>query len=232
MRTSLASILLLWGAAACGGGDLDPGAGDDAGNGTKTLVVEGGAHASPHQINARMQTDFDTEFSVRVSLNDQTVTTGTVTITSATGKTALTFLDNRWRGSAPGYDQVYLLDVVSGPDKVEGVRVDGPDIHVFSKPTAGATVDTTMPLSLAWSRENQADSATLRTENIDSIAIPDTGSYSLAPGALKTDSSQARPNTLRLTRTNRVVPEGGAAGSTWTVTIDNTIDVVAQPLAL
>ncbi|HEX7836291.1 MAG TPA: hypothetical protein VF469_02445 [Kofleriaceae bacterium] len=234
MRTSLASILLVGGLAACGGGSLDPGAGNDAGSGTGTLTVDGSAHASPRQINARTPTDFDTEFSVRVSLNNQTVTTGTVTITSATGKTPLAFRsDGRWSGSTPGsYDQVYVLDVVSGPDKVDGVRVDGPDIHVFSKPTEGATVDATMPLSLAWSREDQASMATLNTETIDAIAIPDTGSYSLAPGSLQTDKSQARPNKLKLTRTNSVVPKGAAAGSAWVVTIDNSIDVVAQPQAL
>lgn len=232
MRTSL-STLVLWGVAACGGSDLDPGAGNAVGNGTGTLSVDGSARALPRQINARARTDFDTDFSVRVSLNNQTVTTGTVTITSATGKTPLTLhSDGRWSGSAPGYDQVYILDVVSGPDKVEGVRVDGPDIHVFSQPTEGATVDATMPLPLAWSREDQASAATLHAENIDSITIPDTGSYSLAAGSLRTDKSQARPNTVRLTRTNSVVPKGGAAGSTWVVTIDNSIDVVAQPQAL
>lgn len=233
MRTSLASTLLLCGIAACGGSNLDPGAGNDVGSGTGTLTIDGGAHASPHQINARTRTDFDTEFSVRVSLNNQTVTTGTVTVTSATGKTPLTFRsDGRWSGSAPGYDQVYVLDVVSGPAKVDGVRVDGPDIHVFSQPTEGATVDATLPLPLAWSRDDQASSATLHAENIDAIVIPDTGSYSLAAGSLKTDKSQARPNTVRLTRTNSVVPKGGAAGSSWVVTIDNSIDVVAQPQAL
>lgn len=233
MRTNLASILLCW-VAACGGSNLDPGAGNDVGSGTGTLAIDGSVRASPHQINARAPTDFDTEFSVRVSLNNQTVTTGTVTITSATGKTPLTFRsDGRWSGSTPGsYDQVYVLDVVSGPDKVQGVRVDGPDIHVFSKPTEGATVDATMPLAIAWSRQDQADSAVLHTETIDAITIPDSGSYSLAAGALQTDKSTARPNTLRLTRTNSVVPKGGAAGSRWVVTIDNSIDVVAQPQPL
>jgi hypothetical protein len=229
MRTGGGSILMLWGAAACGG-DLDPGAGNAAGNGTRTLTVDGSAHASPHQINARTPLDFDTEFSVRASIDHQTVTTGTVTITSVTGKTPLTFLaDGRWTGAAPGYDQVYALDVVSGPDTVGGVRVDGPDIHVFSNPTEGERVDATVPLAVAWSRSAPADSAALRAENIEAVAIPDTGSYALAAGSLKTDGPQPRPNTLRLSRANRVVPSGGATGSVWTVTIDNTINVVAGP---
>lgn len=233
MRTQLASTLVLWAVAACGGGNLDPGAGNDAGSGTGTLAVGGSARASPRQINARTAANFDTEFSVRVALDNQTVTTGTVTITSATGKVPLTYRsDGHWTGSGPGYDQVYVLDVVSGPDQLAGVRVDGPDIHVFSHPTEGAMVDATMPLPLAWARQDRASTATLDTENIAPTTIPDTGSYSLAPGGLKTDKSQARPNTLRLTRTNSVTPRGGAAGSLWTVAIDNSIDVVAQPQAL
>jgi hypothetical protein len=109
------------------------------------------------------------------------------------------------------------------------VRVDGPDIHVFSAPTEGANVDTTMPLVVKWQREDQANSAELRADTVDSIAIPDTGTYSLAGGSLKADKSLARQQTLRLLRTNRVVPSGAAAGSSWEVTIENRLDVIAQP---
>jgi hypothetical protein len=230
MWTGLASTMLLWGVAACGGGELDPGAGNAAGDGNRTLTVDGIAHASPHQINARLSADFDTEFSVRVSLAGQTVTTASVAITSSTGKIALTLRgDGRWSGASPGYDQVYVLDAVSGGDTVERVRVDGPDIHVFSQPTEGETVDATEPLALAWSRDAPADATTLRAEDTDALTIADTGSYALAAGSLKTEQSQLRPNTLRLTCTNRIVPAGAAAGSSWTVAIDNAINVVARP---
>lgn len=229
MRARSASILLL-GVAACGGGSLDPGAGDSAGTGSKTLAIDAAARAMPRQINARDRTDFDTEFTVRVTLGDQPVTSGALTVTSATGKTTLTLRgDGRWAGTAPGYDQVYVLDVENGSDRVEGVRVDGPDIHVFTEPGAGDTVDATIPLAIAWSRDARSDTATMHAENIDAIAISDTGSYSLAPGSLRTDKSLARPNTLRLTRTNHVVPSGALAGSSWTVSVDNAIDVVARP---
>lgn len=235
MRTNFASIVLVLGLAACGGSNLDPGAGNDPGTGTGTLAIEGSAHASPRNdlVNARTNTEFETDLRVRVSLNNQTVTTGTVTVTSTSGKVALTYgPDNRWTGTAPSYDEVYILDIESGPDKISGVRVDGPDIHVFSAPTAGANVDSTMPLAIAWDREDQADSASLRAENVDSLSIADSGSYSLAPGALKADQAEARRNTLRLTRTNTVVPAGTSGGSTWSVTIENEIDVVALPLPL
>jgi hypothetical protein len=233
MQTIFGSVALVFAIAACGGSNLDPGAGNDPGTGTGTLEIDGSVHASPRLTNARTAAEFDTDFSVRVALNNQTVTTGTVTVTSATGKVPLTYRnDNRWAGSVPGYDEVYILDVESGPDKVTGVRVDGPDIHVFSTPTAGAVGDPASALMVKWDREDEADSAAMRAENIDSISIPDSGTYALGAGALKTDKDQARQNTVRLTRTNRVVPAGTAAGSTWSVSIENEIDVVteAQPL--
>lgn len=239
MRTNFASTVLLIGIsvsipvgiAACGGSNLDPGAGNDPGTGTRTLAIEGSVRAIPRAVNARVNTEFYTELSVRISLNSQTVTTGTVTITSSTGKIPLTYHnDNSWTGSAPSYDEVYILDVVSGPDKAEGIRVDGPDIHVFSTPTAGATVDTMLPLMVNWDRSDTADSAELRAENLEWIAIPDSGSYSVTAGSLKADRTSARPNTLRLRRTNHVVPAGTAGGSTWSVMIENKLDVVAKPL--
>jgi len=228
------SFALAFVVAACGGSALDPGAGDDPGTGTSTLTIDGNVTAQSELVNARSSADFATDFSVRVTLNGQTVTTGTVTVTSASGAVDLVFAPdgngaNRWRGTAPGYDEVYILDVVSGADTVEGVRVDGPDIHVFTAPTAGATVDSTMPLDVTWSRNVVADSASIRTEQLDALAIDDTGSFTLAGGALQAERDQARVNTLRIVRTNRVTPAGAAGISQLAVTIENEIEVVAQP---
>jgi hypothetical protein len=230
MKLFVSSICLV---AACGGSDLDPGSGDDPGGGTSTLVVDGRVSAEARFVNARTPAEFDTEFSVEVTLNGAIVTTGSVTITSSTGTVDLLFstqdTEGRWRGSAPGYDEVYVLDVVSGPDYVEGVRVDGPAIHVFDAPLAGAIVDSTMPLEVAWSSGDQADSAAVRPEPTDWISIPDSGDYLLAAGSLEADPEQARENTIELNRENRVIPAGAAAGSEWTVRIRNEIQVVAQP---
>jgi hypothetical protein len=228
------SIMALLGFAACGGSDLDPGAGNDPGQGTSTLTIDGNVSAQARLTNARTAGDYDTDLSVHVQLNGQPVTTGTVTVTSAGGTIALTYNPNsgnndRWEGTAAGYDEVYILDVVSGPDKVTGVRVDGPDIHVFDKPIAGATVDSTVALPVAWTCDDTADSASIRAEQIDSVSIPDTGSYSLAAGALKAEKDQAHTNTVRLTRTNRVTPKGAAGGSVLSVSVQNEIEVVAQP---
>ncbi len=229
--TFLASTLVL-GLAACGGSDLDPGAGSDPGTGTATLTVNGSATANPRLTNARNAGEFDTEFSVRLQLNGQNVTTGTVTMTSASGTVVLAYTpDNngRWRGIAAGYDEVYILDVDSGPDNVHGVRVDGPDIHTFTEPLAGATVNATLPLMVKWDSGQQADSAAIDAENIDRLSIPDSGSYPLPALALKSERDKPKENQIRLTRTNRVTPRGAAGGSELSVSVENELTVVAQP---
>src|SRR5512139_2119644 len=108
--------------AACGGSgsDLDPGSGDNPGGGTNTLFVEGRVSAESRLSNARTNIEFDTEFSIRILLNNIPVTTGVVTVTSATGTFPLVYnLDpGRWTGRMNGYDEVYVLDIESGMDKV------------------------------------------------------------------------------------------------------------------
>jgi len=226
MRTYVVAISLL---TACGGSDLDPGSGNDPGAGNGTLVVDGTARAEPRVSNALVASDFDTEFEVRVQLQGVDVTTGSVVVTSESGAFELTLSDQRWRGSSPRYDEVYLLDVVNGEDTVEGVRVDGPDIHSFVDPLPGATVDATLPLEIQWTGDRGAVSASIDADEIDTVAISDSGTFSLAPGSLKTDSDKARENTLRLTRNNLIVPAGAAAGSEWRVSIRNEIQVLAAP---
>jgi hypothetical protein len=228
MRAYLASALCLF--TACSGSDLDPGSGDDPGGGTSTLVVDGNVQAGARLTNAINSADFETEFSVRVSLNNLPVTTGTVQVTSASGTVQLAYsLDGeRWRGVAPGYDEVYILDVVSGEDEVTGVRVDGPDIHVFTDPVAGATVDSTLPLVIDWSRDDTADSASIRAEQIDNLAIEDSGTFMLPANALQSEQDKPRTNTLQLVRTNRVTPAGAIGGSELSVSVENELDVIAQ----
>ncbi len=223
-----ASTMFL-GLAACGGSDLDPGAGDDPGTGSRTLTVDGSVTAEPRLANARNASEFDTDFSVRIQLNGQDVRTGSVTITSSSGTIVLAHDDNdRWRGTAPGYDEVYILDVESGPDNVHDVRVDGPSIHTFSEPQAGATVDSTLPLMVKWSAKG-ADSAAIDAENLDRVSIDDSGSYSMAAGALKSEQDKPHENQIEVRRTNRVTLDGAAGGSELSVSIENRITVVAMP---
>ena len=228
MKTIFASILLL---TACSSDPLDPGAGDNQGGGTNTLLVEGRATAEPQFANARLSTDFNTDFSIRVSLNNMPVTTGTVTVASRNNTATLTWRDQpgRWEGTMADYDEVYELDIESGADKVTGVIVDGPDIHVFTAPMAGATLDSTVQNPLKWDRDSPADITTFNAQEIDRINIEDTGNYMMGIGVLKAEKDQARDNTLELSRTNHVTPAGAVAGSDFAVTVTNRLDVIVAP---
>lgn len=230
MKLSLTSLMFL---VACGGmsGPLDPGAGDSQGTGTNTLLVTGNATASPRVANAVVAGDFDTDFSVRLELAGAPVTTGTVTVTSSTAATPLAFTtigDNagHWVGSATGYDEVYQLDVTSGSDNVTGVIVDGPDIQTITAPTAGATIDSTMPFVATWNREAAADQADVRAGDVNSITVVDSGTYSIAAGTMKPDQDRAKAYTFRLERSNHVSPLGAVVGSEISVGVVTEVDIV------
>ena len=233
MATRFLTSTLILSLAACGGGsDLDPGAGDNPGGGTSTLFVEGRVNAEARVSNARVAAELDTDFSIRVLLNQTPVTTGTVTLTSVSGTFPLVFNgdgEGRWTGRQNGYDEVYILDIESGADNVHDVRVDGPDVHIFNKPLAGSTVDSTMPLEVDWLRDDTADLASIDTDRLERLSIPDSGTYMLAAGTLDANRQEARQNDIQIERLDRVLPSGAVAGSEFSVRVRNQITVVAAP---
>jgi hypothetical protein len=218
----------------CGGdGPFGPGAGNDPGGGTGTLLVDGDIEAEPAFDNARDGTDFTTQFRIRIARAGAAVTTGMVTVESIAGAVELVFDPSddggRWRGVQSGYHEVYRLDVASGEDAVDGVRVDGPDVHWFDTPLAGSTVDASLPLAIEWDRGDEAESASIETERIDRVGIADTGAYTLAAGGLRSKDAETETERIELRRSARVVPAGGTGGSEVSVQIDNRIDVVVAP---
>jgi hypothetical protein len=231
MKHAFDSIMFMF--AACGGSGkaTDPGAGNDGGSGTKTLTVVGSARAEANLVNAQNFGEFTTRFDVHCTLNGIDVTAAAVTMTSTSGVVTLTHDGNGdWVGTSPAFDEVYILDITAGADTVTGVRVDGPDIHTFTAPTAGASVDSTMPLDIAWSRDDTADTAAIRTGILDQgLSITDSGAYQLPAGSLRAERDQVRENSIRITRTNRVTPVGAAGGSEMSVSISNSINVLAKP---
>ncbi len=210
------TIILLGG---CGGGD-------DGGTGSGTLRVDGDVEASPEVTNASDAVDFTTDFSVRVTRSGEPVTAGEVVVTSDGGEVPLVFDGEQWRGAQAGYFEVYALDVTAGDDFVHGVRVDGPDIHVFTAPVADGAVDATAVLTVAWSRDDQADEATLETRETDPVDIADTGAFELAAFTLRNSPDQTEEEELRLTRASRISPEGAVAGSELRVEIENRLELL------
>lgn len=229
MRIAYLSIILV---AACGG---DPG--DDAGTGSNTLRVEADVEATPDIENAVAAIDFTTELHVDVEKNGVPVTTGEVVLVSDGGEVALTWDpsdgDNgRWRGAQSGYFEVYELHVTSGDDYVHGVRLDGPDIHVFTSPDGSTAVDATLPLLVTWSRDDEAETARLETDAMDPVAVPDTGSFELPVGSLKSSPDQTEDEELRIERRSRIVPAGAVAGSELRVRIENRLPLVVAATGL
>lgn len=229
VRFSAAMMCAL--AAACGGSELDPGAGNDPGTGTSTLRIDADLHASPIVSNAASPQSFTTELSVDVRKGDLAVTTGTVTVTSNGGTVALVYGgDNRWHGAQAGYHEVYVLDVDSGDDHVNGVRIDGPSVHAFTSPSPGALVDPHVALELTWDRDDAAQTAYLDTEQIDTIEIADTGRYTIPIGALKTKDTETEQEQIRLDRASVVIPAGAVGDSSVRVRVRNEIDLLVMPL--
>ena len=186
---------------------------------------------APAFANARSAAVFDTHISVRVTLNGQQVTTGSASVTSRTATTPLVFdtSTGKWDATVIGYDEVYIVDVESGSDYVEGVRVDGPDINFSTAPMAGPTLDSTVATPVTWSAEQEAATAAIDAEQIDKLAIPDSRQYMLAAGALKADKDSPRENTNALVGTNRITPAGAIVGSDVRVSVENRVRVIAQP---
>jgi hypothetical protein len=230
MRAWLHFLVILSALGACGDDGMSQAAGDDPGTGTRTLRVTASACATPNLINARTPTDFQTDFSARITLAQQTVTSGLVTVSSVTGKVPLTYRDGSWHGSAASYDEVYTLDVTAGEHVITGARIDGPDIQTITAPTQGSIVDTSRPVMLRWDRKRTADHTVVQIDPSYTAKIPDSGSFVIEPGALRADRSLPRQNTVHLIRTNTLEPAGAVTGSSFDVELDNEVDIEAQPL--
>jgi hypothetical protein len=228
MRTTILVVTSLF-AAACGGNPLDPGAGSSLGTGSHTLTVNGSASAESSQVGTRDTLAFTTHFDIRIAKDQVPVTAGTVTMSSNGGDVALTFDSadgGHWVGDQAGYFEVYGLDVTAGSDSVTGVRIDGPDLHTFTAPTLGATVDTSAPLAIAWARDDHADVAELSTRETNHVAIDDSGTYAMAAGFLKSSRDKIESDTISLRRAMQVMPAGATAGSMVAVSVRNAVDVV------
>ncbi|MBE7451186.1 MAG: hypothetical protein HS111_20520 [Kofleriaceae bacterium] len=232
--SALASVLVAAPLAACGGDALDPGAGDDPGTGSLTLLVDADLEATPVVTNAASADGFRTRFHVAVRKDDAPVTAGEVVVTSNGGAVSLTYDagEARWRGEQAGYHEVYVLSVTSGDDFVDGVRVDGPAPHHFTSPAAGATVDAAAPLVVRWARGEAAAVARFETEALDELEVADSGTFTVPIGGLRSKPGEPEQERLRLDRFARVTPAGAVAGSSVRVEVRNELALVVAATGL
>jgi hypothetical protein len=213
--------------AACGGGPVS-----DPGTGTGTLFVDADMNASSDTPNATQSSQFATDFHVRVQLNGADVTTGTVTVSDDSGSTSLVYdgtNGNRWHGTQNGYTGQYTLDIESGTNKVEGVVLTGPDVHVFTAPTGTAAVDATKPLEVDWTRGVQADEATIQTNKLDRVPIPDSGTFMIPVGGVDSDATATKDDDIVIVRTSTIAPAGAIGGSQVRVSVENHLPIVVAP---
>lgn len=230
MWSRVASTAVLFALAACTHSALEPGAGNSPGTRTGSILVGGRVLATPVHANARHPDELTTDFLVVVSGSAGFVSTGTVTVRSATGAFPLAFVQDKglgyWTGSAPSYDEVYALDVVTEEGALEGARIDGPDIHVFSQPEEGATVEPGTSLRVVWERDEKADSATMEIDSTLRRYLVDSGESTIDRQSLAAANPNSLQHTLRVARTMGV----SLGGSTeWSATVVNAIDLITPP---
>lgn len=211
---------------ACGSGLPD---GSSAGEGNQVLEVSGTVEADNQIANASSANDFNTSFEIRVQRDGIDVGDAIVTVESDAGVVELSLNgDGEYVGGQPGYSEIYRLDIVAGDDFVRGVRVDGPDIHTFITPTAGATVDANADLLVEWRRDETAEAVRIETREMDELSIEDTGSFTAPVAALQWEGDEF-DERVRLERSNRVSPIGAAGDSSFTVRVRNEIEFLAVP---
>jgi hypothetical protein len=217
---ALACIVL--GSAACHGGASSPG------QGSSTLTVAASVRAENTIVNASTGSAFMTQFSVHVSKAGAPLTGAMVDIQGDAGKVMLTENQQnqgggRYDGQQAGYSRTYTLGVHLGADFLENVTVTGPDLHSFSAPLLGAQAMSGQPLELKWAASG-ATTATLSTGQLDHVAIPDTGSYTVPPGGLdKVDPGKTKDTQVQITRSESLVPNGAVGDSSFNVAISNDI---------
>lgn len=201
------------------------GIGTSTGSGSGTLRVDAEVSVTNMIDNATLPSQFRTELSVRVEKAGAEVRGAVVTLGTGPGELVLVEdgqNNGRYKGSENGYGARYSLSVRIGDDYVEGITLDGPDVHSFDAPAIGAQVPAGQPLEVRWSPSG-ADSARLDTKELDDVSISDTGSYSVPGTALKGDNGKPVEDRVRLTRQSTVTITGGTAGSSLEVSLRNEL---------
>lgn len=224
-------LLLLIPATACSG--------SDAGTGSSTLRVSASVHAYPMFANAREPADFQTVMTVGIARDTAAAFPPTITITSEAGVTALE-RDKAssdtvfWKAFVTGYEQTYELDIEAGDDRVNDVRVDGPDIHHVTGPMTGASLRVLQPIDVTWDSAEEAAAASiwLLEQDLRSVGgaiLPaDSGAYTLPADTLMPDDV-GRISFVAVVRENSIRPRGALESSKMQVAVTNMVEVTVVP---
>jgi len=203
--------------AACGGSgsDLDPGAGDNPAAVPRRCSSKAASARRPVSRTRASAAEFDTEFSIRILLNQ-------VPVTTAPSRSRACRCEVPARGSTPTartggpavrtvMTKVYILDIVFRRDNVHDVRVDGPTPH-------GSTSRSRARPSTRRCRSRSMGAQRHRRPRLDrhrparQALDRRLGHVHLPAGSLQAEKDQPKENTIRLERVDRVIPAGGGRG--------------------
>jgi hypothetical protein len=212
------ALVLAASLAACGGNSSATGH-NNPGTGSSTLLVTADVTASMSSGGPVTSLQVDVRDGMGAKVSGATVAIsngelGSVPLVEANAGSGR-YVNSR--SSFPAGD--FVLSVVRGTDKVEGVVVGGPGVGTVNAPTRNAVVAANQPLALSWTTPSQAKSVTISTRDFEAQG-PDTGTYTI-PAA----SNPSRTNQrLILARFNEVDIAGGLSGSRLRVTFTATVD--------
>ena len=173
---------------------------------------------------------FTTAFQVTVTdVDELPINDATVTISHAVhGATQLildTLSPGTYKASLSSYEPgQYTLNITRGSDYLANARVTGPDIHQIIFPTLNDTIPLNTGFTTLWTRDVAAGEVEVETRDYgpvlsSSVGDSDDGTYAI-PGSSTVRDDQR----IRVTRINTMTPVGALAGSSFEVSIRNSIE--------
>jgi hypothetical protein len=158
------------------------------------------------------------------TLDDQPIADATVAMTGQADPIELVYesAPATYVGHANGYDRAYTVDVDRGADYLHGFRLVGPDLHVFTAPTANQVVTAGQDLTVEWQRSVVASDAVISKYGSQLIDVSDTGGYVFAG-----DAVPAQPvDYVSLDRSLDAIADAGRAS--FTVMVTNLVPFSAE----
>jgi hypothetical protein len=223
----LGSVATLLITAGCGGDNgVKPQAPAPlAAAGAGSLVVQ--ASATGLDVGAgAFTTDFE---AVLTDTLGASVSGATVAITDDGGSITLVedvATPGTYRASRAGLPSGTLtLDLTAGEAQLLGATVGAPDLHTITSHGANDVIQASNPIHLTWSRAAAATEAVIETKDYQGAPETDDGTKTIPTPGNPARNDQA----IRVTRTNRSILSGAAAGSTFAASVRTSVEpIVAQ----
>jgi hypothetical protein len=214
-----AALLLGALAAGCGQGVADI---NEIGDGNEVLFVTASASFDDNDNETNVQVDVfrdgnrldDTNSQVQIGIGEDGALQD------------LQFQGNAFRIDLPGYTRELHLVVLSGGDNVEAV-LEGPDATFIEEPVAGQVINISEgeDLRVEWDSEDNDNATEVRvsTQGFNTTLIGDPGDFTIPFVNVNFDA-----DTVFVERTNIALLDGGAPGSTFSISTEVEVNFVVQ----